>query len=300
VKLRTLVPGLFLLVLLAPVMTAQARNSASPHLAAVINLQKVLKDKTAARVEAGGGVSLKLIAADGAWRQNLIIFADGRKLKELKGGRFLACARVAADPVTYWAISEYTGGAHCCGRFIFLAQAAPGQQVRYWGKTTGYNGGPRDFPGSFKERQGQLYFESFDDRFDYFHTSHADSMLVNVPRFYYRLSPTALSVDNLPFKDVYLKRAAAVDREIQNLAKRRSRKPEAILCPGFGPGFKNLVFSDDLGQLLVKRTIYFLYAREDRRAWQTLKQGVAHFYGTSAWVPQLQQEIETTLHARPY
>lgn len=164
----------------------------------------------------------------------------------------------------------------------------------------GYNGGPRDFPGSFRERQGQLYFESFDDRFDYFHTSHADSMLVNVPQFYYRLSPNALTVDNRPFKRVYLKEAAAVGREIHQQAKRRHHKPEAILRPGFGPGFENMVFSDSLGQLLVKRSIYYLYAREDRKARDTLKQGVAHFYGTTAWVPQLEQEIKQTLQARPY
>ena len=230
----------------------------------------------------------------------LTILADGRKLKKLEGGRFIACARVDASPVTYWAISEYTGGAHCCGQFTFLAQAAPGQKVRYLGKTMGYNGGPRDFPGSFRERQGQLYFESFDDRFDYFHTSHADSMLVNVPQFYYRLSPNALTVDNRPFKRVYLKEAAAVGREIHQQAKRRHHKPEAILRPGFGPGFENMVFSDSLGQLLVKRSIYYLYAREDRKARDTLKQGVAHFYGTTAWVPQLEQEIKKTLNAQPY
>ncbi len=282
------------------VFLVQAAPAATPHLAAVISLEKALAGKKTATVDAGQGVSLELTAVNGNWRQNLTILAAGRQLQKLAGGRFIACARIEASPVTYWAISEYTGGAHCCGQFFFLAQAAPGQKVRYLGKTAGYNGGPRDFPGSFVERQGQLYFESFDDRFDYFHTSHAGSLLVNVPRFYYRLSPNALTVDNLPFKGVYLQGAAAVSREIQQQAKDRHRKPKAILRPGFGPGFENLVFTDNLGQLLVKRTIYYLYARQDRQAWDSLRQGVAHFYGSTAWVPQLEQEIKQTLQARPY
>jgi hypothetical protein len=289
--------AIFSVLLIFLVQTAQA---AGPHLTAVISLDKVLAGKKTATVDAGGGVSLELAAMDGIWRQNLTILVNGRQLKKLEGGRFIACARVDASPVTYWAISEYTGGAHCCGQFAFLAQAAPGQPVRYLGKTTGYNGGPRDFPGSFKERRGQLYFESFDDRFDYFHTSHAGSLLVNVPQYYYRLSPDALTVDNLPFKQVYLKEAAAVDREIKEQAKGRHHKPEAILRYGFGPGFKNMVFSDNLGQLLVKRTIYYLYAREGRKAWNFLKQGVARFYGSTVWVPQLEQEIKRDLQSRPY
>lgn len=301
VKRRTLAICLLLLVLLAQALTqVQARESASPHLAAIINLEEVLEGKQTATVNAGGGVSLELTALDDMLRQNLVIHANGRTLEKLAGGRFIACARVNAGPVTYWAISEFTGGAHCCGQFAFLARPAEGQPVRYLGKTMGYNGGPRDFPGSFKERQGQLYFEGFDDRFDYFHTSHAASMLVNVPRCYYRLSPTALTVDNLPFKDIYLKEVAAVDQQIRQQGNRQGRIPEAILRPGFGPGFEGMVFSDNLGQLLVKRTILYLYAREDRKAWDTFKQEVQRSYRTSAWVPQLQQEIEKILGENPY
>jgi hypothetical protein len=260
----------------------------------------VLAGKPSATVDAGGGLTLELAAVDGGWRQNLTILADGSKLEKLEGGRFIACARLEVGPATFWAISQFTGGAHCCGQFAFLARAAAGQPVRFLGQTTGYNGGPRDFPGSFIYRQGQLYFEGFDDRFDYFHASHADCLLVNVPRFYYRLTPTALTVDNTPFKDMYLKEAAAVDQKIRQQATRRDRKPEAILKPGFSSGFANMVFSDTLGQLVVKRTILYLYAREDQKAWDTLKQEVSRFYLTSAWVPQLQQEILKTMRAYPY
>lgn len=300
-KRQTLAICLVSLILLAQALTpALARDVLPPRLAAVVNLEKVLEGQKTASVDAGGGVTLELVGVDGNWRQALTILADGHKLQKLEGGRFMACARVEAGPVTYWAISEFTGGAHCCGQFVFLARGAASEPVRYLGKTTGYNGGPRDFPGSFKYRQGQTYFEGFDNRFDYFHASHAESMLVNVPKFYYHLSSTALTVDNLPFKEVYLSEAAAVDQQIHQQANRRDRKPEAILRPGFGPGFEGMVFSDHLGQLLVKRTILLLYAREDGKAWDTLTRDAQHFYRTTAWVPQLRQEIEKILSEHPY
>ena len=297
---QILAVGVLLSVLLAPALTpAQAREISAPT-PAVVNLEQVLEGKPTATVNAGGGLTLGLATAEGRFGQELTIMADGRQVQKLEGGRFMACARLEAGPITYWAISEFTGGAHCCGQFAFLARAAAGQPVRYLGQTTGYNGGPRDFPGSFSARQGQLYFESFDNRFDYFHASHADSLLVNVPQTYYRLTPVALTVDNLPFKDVYMKEAAGVDSKIRQQAAPQDGKAEAILRPGFSPGFETMMFSDTLGQLLVKRTILYLYAREDQKAWDTLKRDVSRYYLTSAWVPQLQAEILKTLREHPY
>jgi hypothetical protein len=301
VKNRILAVGVLFSVLLAQALTpAQAQEMAAPPLAAVVNLEGLLEGKSTATVNAGGGVTLVIAAVDGNFRQDLTILADGRQVQKLAGGRFIACARLEAGPITYWAIAEFTGGAHCCGQFAFLARAAAGQPVRYLGQTMGYNGGPRDFPGSFIYRQGQLYFESFDNRFDYFHASHAGSLLVNVPRTYYRLTPAALTVDNLPFKDVYMKEAAAVDQKIRRQATPQDGKAKAILRPGFSPGFENLMFSDNLGQLLVERTILYLYAREDQTAWDTFKRDVSRYYLTSDWVPQLQQEIYKTMRAHPY
>jgi hypothetical protein len=300
VKNRILAMGLFLGVLLAQVLTAaQAQEIAAPT-PAVINLEHVLEGKTTATVNAGGGVTLVIAAGAGKFEQDLTILADGQPVQKLAGGKFIACARLEAGPVTYWAIAEFTGGAHCCGQFAFLARAAAGQPVRYLGQTLGHNGGPRDFPGSFMYRQGQLYFESFDNRFDYFHASHADSLLVNVPRSYYRLTPTALTVDNAPFKKEYMNDAAAVDQKINREATPQDGKAEAILKPGFSPGFQNLMFFDTLGQLLVKRTILYLFAREDQLAWDTFRRDVSRYYRTSAWEPQLQQEIYKTLRASPY
>jgi hypothetical protein len=300
VRNRILAVGVLLSVLLAPALTPpRAQEIAAPS-PAVVNLEQVLEGKPTATVDAGGGVTLVLATADGQFRQNLTIMADGRQVQKLEGGRFMAGARLEAGPITYWAISEFTGGAHCCGQFAFLARTAAGQPVRYLGQTKGYNGGPRDFPGSFIARQGQLYFESFDNRFDYFHASHADSLLVNVPRTYYRLTPTSLTVNNTPFKPEYLNDADAVDGKIRQQAIPQDGKGEAILRPGFSLGFENMTFSDTLGQLLVKRTILYLYAREDQKAWDTLKRDVSRYYLTSAWMPQLQEEILKTLRASPY
>jgi hypothetical protein len=301
VKNRILAVGVLLSVLLAQTLTpAQAQESAAPKLAAVVNLESLLEGKPTAVVDAGGGVTLEIAATDESLQQNLTILADGVQIQKFEGGRFMACARLEAGPITYWAVSEFTGGAHCCGQFAFLARAAAGQPVRYLGQTMGYNGGPRDFPGSFISRQGQLYFESFDNRFDYFHASHADSLLVNVPRTYYRLTTTALTVDNLPFKPEYMQEAAAVDQKIRRQANPRDGKPKAILKTGFGPSFEGAIFADTLGQLLVERTILYLYAREDQLAWNEFRRDVSRYYLTSTWVPQLQQEILKTLRASPY
>jgi len=299
VKSRILAVAVLLWVLPAPT-PAQTQGMASPHLAAVINLENLLTEKKTARVEVGGGVTLELAAGQGMMRQNLTILAEGRRLEQLEGGRFIACARLEEGPVTYWAISEFTGGAHCCGQFAFLARAAAGQPVRYLGQTRGYNGGPRDFPGSFQYRQGQLYFEGYDNRFDYFHASHAECLLVNVPQIYYHLTPTAIRVDNIPFKDVYLNEVAAVDQKIHRQAAPQDVKLEAILRPGSPAGFEGMGFSDLLGQLLVKRTILYLYAREDQKAWDTFNRDVARYYRTSAGVPQLRQEILQLMGSRPY
>jgi hypothetical protein len=51
---------------------------------------------------------------------------------------------------------------------------------------------------------------------------------------------------------------------------------------------------------LVKRTILYLYARENQLAWDTFTRDVSRYYLSAAWAPQLQQEIYKTLRAHPY
>ena len=94
-KSRTLAVALLSWVLLIQAATpAQSQGTASSHLAAVINLENLLKEKPTATVDAGGGVSLDLAAVDGGIRQDLTIRADGPTLEKLAGGRFMACARL--------------------------------------------------------------------------------------------------------------------------------------------------------------------------------------------------------------
>ena len=90
-----------------------------------------------------------ITTADDGLQQDLTILADGVQIQKLEGGRFMGGARLDVGPITYWAVAEFSAGAHCCGQFAFLARAAAGQPVRYLGQTLGYNGGPRDFPGLF-------------------------------------------------------------------------------------------------------------------------------------------------------
>jgi len=94
--------------------------------------------------------------------------------------------------------------------------------------------------------------------------------------------------------------AAVADQKICQQATPQDGKAEAILRPGFSPGFENMAFSDTLGQLLVKRTVLYLFAREDRLAWDTFRRDVSRYYLTSDWAPQLQQEIYQTMRAHPY
>jgi hypothetical protein len=99
---------------------------------------------------------------------------------------------------------------------------------------------------------------------------------------------------------VYLKHAKETQKEIQEALKKRRARPPAILKTGYGSGFDSMVFSDALGQLLVKRTIYLLFARDNQQAWQSFDRDVARHYQTSKWVPQLKAEIKQILQRSPY
>jgi hypothetical protein len=289
------------LLLILGVLPLKAETMAPFRLAAQGDLPKGMAGKRTLEVDPGGGVVFKITAGGpGPWQQNLAVLADGRPLCHLEGGGFLAYARLEDSPAGYWVVSEYTGGAHCCGRYHFLSRPAPGQPVRYLGVTAGQNGGPLPLAGLFFSRAGRLYFKSLDNRFDYFHASHADSLLVNFPPTFYRLTPSALKVDNLPFKEIYLAALEPVAREIQAQLARRRGKPPAILKPWIGEGFKGSQFSDNLGQLLVKRSILYLYAREDREAWQSLNAALAQDYQTSQWLPELRREMLAKLAEAPY
>jgi hypothetical protein len=266
-----------------------------------IDLSSRLAGQKEAVMEAGQGLVLRLTAPpDGPFGQKLLVTSDGRQVAALEGGKFEQSLGVKHDAADYWIISEYTGGAHCCAEYHFFGRPGPQQPVSYLGKTEGHNGGPLPVPKALVERGGALFFTDLDNRFDYFHESHAGSMLVNLPERHYQLSPAGVRVNNLPFKAEYLKDAEATEKEIQQNLKKRRGRPAAILKSGFGAGFDTMIFSDELGQLLVKRTLYLLYAREDKRAWESFGRDVARFYKTSRWAPELKDEIQRMLRDSPY
>jgi hypothetical protein len=266
-----------------------------------IDLSARLTGHKEVTLEAGQGLVLRLTAPpEGLFGEKLLVSADGRRVADLEGGKFEQLLGVKQDAADYWIVSEYTGGAHCCGQYHFFGRPGPRQPVSYLGKTEGHNGGPLPLKKALTERQGVLFFTDLDNRFDYFHESHAGSMLVNLPARHYQLSPTGIRVNNLPFKAEYLKHAGETDREIRQHLKQRRDRPPAILKSGFGAGFDALNFSDELGQLLVKRTLYLLYARENQQAWETFSRDVARSYQTSRFAPELKAEIQRKLQESPY
>ena len=283
-------------LLLAAVLTAApaAANLPGPPLAASGSLENLRQEKEPATLDAGGGLTMKLTGG-GNFQENLLLADRGRQVQDLEGGKFLDYARLEQGPATYWVISEFTGGAHCCARYHVLARPVASQAVRYLGATGGDNGGPQPLEKSFIIRQGQLYLKRFDNRFDYFHASHADSLLVNVPPVFYRLTPHSLTLDNAPFKDVYLKEARRVEEEIRQQQAQRRGKLQAILGPGPVPTHEFLQFTDPLGQLLVRRTILYLAAGEEQSAWESLARDVRRYYQSDKYLPELRREIAANI-----
>jgi len=271
------------------------------HVFSEIDLSSRLEGKKEVSVEAGEGLVLHLTAPPtGPFGEKLLLEADDRRLGKIKGGKFEAILGLKKGAASYWIISEYSGGAHCCGVYHFFGRSGPGEPIKYLGKTEGHNGGPVSIREALVERGGALFFTDLDNRFDYFHASHAGSMLVNLPKRHYQLSPVGIRVNNLPFKGVYLKQAEETQGEIQQVLDKRQVRPPAILEKGFGSGFEGLNFSDELGQLLVKRTVYLLYARENQKAWQGFSRDVARYYQSSQYVPQLKADIQKKLQGLPY
>jgi hypothetical protein len=160
------------------------------------------------------------------------------------------------------------------------------------GSTLGSSVGVEEEP--FLCRDGAIYLKDFDIRFLYFHTPYAQSRL-EVP-IYYRLTPSSLLIDNRPFTKEYLEETASLDREIKNLLARRKKKPLSVLQGKAGSAF----FSDELGQLLVKQTLLYLYAGDDRNAWGILDRGVKQHYGSTKGLEQIKSEIKKILKESPY
>jgi hypothetical protein len=258
----------------------------------------IVKDRGEATVYGGNGVVLLLSAADqeketpgpSIGRRMLTVIDKGRKVRELPKSFYVSSNRVERNSTVYWAIEEYSGGMHCCNRHHFFARPGVDNPINYLGSTEGTMN-PLESPWVCEGKD--LYFEDSDTRFVYFHIDYAHSRLY-IPRFH-RLTPSSTAVTNRPFKDIYRDEIAEVNGEIGEKARSRTSKPFSILSGGEAKGF-----SDDLGQLLVQKTILHLFAREDQKAWQVFSRDVKSYYKTLEGVGTLRKEIERLLKKAPY
>jgi hypothetical protein len=252
------------------------------------------------RFDAGDGVGFlmapgvserKLMGPPVTW-MNITVLDGDRPVLDLPDSFYIGYALLAQGDVRYWMIGEYTGGMHCCARYHFFSRPAPGQPLRYMGVTAGSAQGIDEEP--FLCRNGTLYLEDWDTRFLHFHTPYAQSLL-QLPT-HYRLTPSALSVGNLPFRSRYLEEAKAVDDELKEAISKRTSRPAALLLGKDQGEF----FSDEVGQLLVKRTLLYIYARQEKTAWKTLERDARKLYRQDSGLKRIRTEIRKILAEGPY
>jgi hypothetical protein len=250
--------------------------------------------------DAGGGVRFrmspglserKLMGPPVTWMTITVLDGDA-PVRDLPDSFYIGYAQLAQGDARYWMIGEYTGGMHCCARYHFFSRPAPGQALRYLGATAGSAEGIDEEP--FLCRNGALYLEDWDTRFLYFHTPYAQSLLI-LPT-HYRLTPSSMSVDNLPFRSRYLEEVKAVEADINEAVSKRTSRPAALLL---GKD-KGEYFSDEAGQLLVKRTILYIYARQEKTAWKSLERDAKKLYRQDSGLKRIRTEIQKILAEGPY
>jgi hypothetical protein len=237
------------------------------------------------------GRSQNMLAGPATAWLRISVLEKGQSRKELPDSYYLGYSLLKSSGSSFWMIEEYTGGAHCCAKYHFFARPAPGKQLRYLGATQGSSEGLAEAP--FICRGGAVYFTDADIRFLYFHTPYSQSILA-IPS-YYRLGATSLTVDNRPFREKYLAAVQDIENELHDVLRKRSAVPQSILLDD-----ESQFFSDELGQLLVRRTILYLYAREDGKAWATFDRDVRKYYGTRKYLEQIKHEIGRTLKDSAY
>jgi hypothetical protein len=249
-------------------------------------------------VDAGSDVVIKLSEANLQWRmpgpeigrRRLTVFDRGQKISELPESFYVSFVCVEKEHRTYWVIEEYTGGMHCCIRYHFFSKSGQNRPMSYVGATDGTMS-PRENPWVCKANE--LYYEDSDIRFVYFHGDYASSRLY-VPRFYH-LNDSSLKVKNITFAEVYQKEISRLNVKIAEMTKHRNDHPRSIISRD-----EARHFSDELGQILVRRTIFYLYARDNQKAWGTFLKDVQSSYKTIEGVDLLIKEIEKLLKEGPY
>jgi len=261
------------------------------------NLSAKLSGRPTLDLDAEEEVSLRLIAGRMSRKDmeplpgwmRISVLERGNRVKDLAESFYLNYRLFASGPSLYWMIGESTGGTNCCLRYHFFGRAANGF-LRYLGVTPGSMGSLGT--GSFLCRNGQIYLRDQDIRFLYFHTPQASSRLIF--DIYYRLTPLNIIVDNKPFRQEILLELKNVEREIGDLLKKGRSVPVAIIRERKEFG----LFSDDLGELLVKKAILNLIAGEENSVWLVLEEDIRQYYQTTRGFSQIRDEIKRILKGR--
>lgn len=287
--------ALTLALLVSVAWVAGAGDAPRLEVLARVQLREIQKGSPVARAYMGAGVTVGVKRpADGmVFGETLAVAAGAFDHSAGEGGVFESAALYRFGGTYCLVVTEYTGGAHCCGRYHVFVRAAGAAAWTLAGVTGAENGGPMPAATVVLVRDGALYLREWDNRFDYFHACHACSLLGNLGPQYSRIEPDRLVPASDAFRDEYAKLAAAAEAAIAAGAKRRTTTPAAILGPADGTGEAS--FSDDLGQLLVKRTIFLLRAGEEVRAWRQFDADVARYYAAATGADLLRKEITELL-----
>jgi hypothetical protein len=284
-----------LALLAALPLAAAAREQAPLEVIARVNLRTIQQGAPVAVAYMGAGVTVKVKRHTGEWPGGdvLTVAAGGTTLYETESGLFETAALYRSIGSYHLVVTEYTGGARCCGRYYVFGRTAAARNWRVIGSTGAENGGPAPAWDALIQKGDRLYLREMDNRFDTFHACHACSLLVNMGPRYSLVTPTDLTRADGDFHDEFLALSAAVESEIASEARDRPGKPRAVLDePEDG---SEASFVDDLGQLLVKRTIFLLRAGEEDRARDELTSDLREYYQTDSGIELLKKEIGEVL-----
>ncbi len=129
--------------------------------------------------------------------------------------------KLSFDDNDYYTVIEYTGGAHCC--YINNPMVVRNKKLKIgepmgFANVTGLSG-DRVF-----NKDGHLYFYTYDDRFSYFYTSFAESGVMWYPKFFMFQTSTGNYVDmSAEFKPYYLWLANDIDGAIKSIDARKEK-----------------------------------------------------------------------------
>lgn len=155
---------------------------------------------------------------------------------------------------------DYTGGAHCCFRW-FVLRVDENNSLEYIPTNTPIVPIGNFYPQGEEnliEKNGKLYLSSIDDRFSYFCGTYASSPFFNR---YFLIEKDKLILSNTDFKKEFINKAIEAENklwkfyeEVKATSKEEIEKRSYSFeywCP-----------------FLVERTVNYIVAREDSKAWE--------------------------------